>query len=414
MNANTIDDWRNLFTADPQRWARVVDQSIETCLNKTQSSVVSHLVPYFDKLSKGKLAGVPYAIKDLFDTTGICSRNSSKLPVFKVKALDDCDVVKKMRDLGALCVAKTQMNEFAYGLSGENPHFGNCPHPVLENCLSGGSSSGSAHIVAARYLPLSFGTDTGGSIRLPAAWCGIYAIRWSPGYFLKGAFPLAPSFDTMGWFTNSLSDMAVVIESWFKNNNQNCEKCIKGASFLPKGLLNYEVYENLSSTFDQLDLDQITNPEEFEKYLPNYQFAFDILQSTEAYSIHKKWLVKYRKLYDPVVWERILRAEKWTRKNISTALLYKDQISKWFDSFFRNYDFLVMPICPCPSVPISITDSNLREKTLQLTSPASLSGLPALTVPIWLDDKRSVGIQLIFKNVEPSVPLSLLYLCKSI
>ena len=82
--------------------------------------------------------------------------------------------------------------------------------------------------------------------------------------------------------------------------------------------------------------------------------------------------------------------------------------------FFELYDYLVMPICPSPAVPIVDARPELREKTLQLTTPASLSGLPALAVPIWLDDKRSVGLQFIFKNVEPVVPLAVLKLCKSI
>ena len=118
--------------------------------------------------------------------------------------------------------------------------------------------------------------------------------------------------------------------------------------------------------------------------------------------------------YDTNVKSRILRAKEWTHEEISLAHQQKDQIKSWFNSFFESNDFLVMPICPCPSVSFKDSRPKLREITLQLTTPASLSGLPALAVPIWLDNNRSVGLQFIFKNVEPLVPLALLELCRSI
>ena len=111
---------------------------------------------------------------------------------------------------------------------------------------------------------------------------------------------------------------------------------------------------------------------------------------------------------------RILRARKWTPADISKANLYKNKITNWFNDFFETYDFLVMPISPTASVPLKDANSSLREMTLQLTTPASLSGLPALTVPVWLDEKRSIGLQFIFKKVEPKIPLAIVELCKNI
>ena len=207
MNKNCIEYTQKCFIEDYNEWSRLIDNSLKECIDKTDTSVISQLIQINKKNTDGPLMGVPYAVKDLFDVCGFPSRNSSVLPEFNACATKNSAIIERMSQLGATCVAKTQMNEFAYGLTGENPHFGNCRHPLLKNCLSGGSSSGSAYLVAADYLPLSFGTDTGGSIRLPAAWCGVYGIRWAPGYFLKGAFPLAPSFDTMGWFSASDKDM---------------------------------------------------------------------------------------------------------------------------------------------------------------------------------------------------------------
>ena len=414
MNKNSIDHARSCYIKDSKLWDSLIRKALKECIDKTGSSVVSHLILEKFGEVKGQLTGVPYAVKDLFDVSGFPSRNSSILTEFRSAATRDSSVVSRMKKLGARCVAKTQMNEFAYGLTGENPHFGNCRHPVLENCLSGGSSSGSAHLVAGGYLPLSFGTDTGGSIRLPAAWCGIYGIRWIPGYYLEGAFPLAPSFDTMGWFTSSSSDMIRTLKAWFNYYSKSPLPSLRGCSIVPKHLLELESFNRLSAVVSGLKSENLVNTDTFEEFLPKCQFSFNVLQSLEAYAIHEKFIINNGDSYDPKVRSRILRAKEWSHEEISTAHQYKDQITNWFNRYFESYDYLVMPICPTSSIQKAEDRPDLREMTLQLTTPASLSGLPALAVPIWLDDKRSVGLQFIFKNVEPVVPLAILELCRSI
>ena len=414
MNNNSIENTQKCYIKDYNQWARLIDKSLKECVGKTSTSVISQLIQFNKNNITGPLAGVPYAVKDLFDVSGFPSRNSSVLPEFSACATKNSDIIERMSQLGATCVAKTQMNEFAYGLTGENPHFGNCKHPLLRNCLSGGSSSGSAYLVAADYLPLSFGTDTGGSIRLPAAWCGVYGIRWVPGYFLEGAFPLAPSFDTMGWFTASAKDMTRTLLAWFNHDSTNTISELNGRSILPKHLLEIESFDHLSKVISHLEINQLTNSDSFEALLSKCHFAFNVLQSVEAYAIHEKFINKRMDTYDPQVVSRILRARKWTPEDISKADLYKTKITNWFNDFFQTYDFLVMPICPTASVPLKDANSNLRQMTLQLTTPASLSGLPALTVPVWLDEKRSIGLQFIFKKVEPTIPLAVVELCKNI
>ena len=141
---------------------------------------------------------------------------SSRAPCLtRSPAKKDSGVVKRLSELGASCVVKTQMNELAYGLSGENPHSGDCPHSTIPSALSGGSSSGYAYMVVAGVLPLGIGTDTGGSVRVTAAWCGIYGIRWPRGYMTESMVPLASSFDTLGWFTKSGEDIARMLRAWF-------------------------------------------------------------------------------------------------------------------------------------------------------------------------------------------------------
>ena len=414
MNNNSIEYTQEYYIKDYNEWASLIDKSLKVCIDETNTSVISQLIQFNKNKTAGPLSGVPYAVKDLFDIKGFPSKNSSILPEFEACSTKDSAIITRMNQLGASCVAKTQMNEFAYGLTGENLHFGNCRHPLLENCLSGGSSSGSAYLVASGYLPLSFGTDTGGSIRLPAAWCGVYGIRWVPGYFLEGAFPLAPSFDTMGWFSASAEDMTHTLQAWFNHGSVISNHELNGLSILPKQLLEIESFNRLSEVLSCLEIKQLTSKDDFEGLLPNCLSAFNVLQSIEAYAIHEKFIDKRSEAYDPKVMNRILRARKWTEEDISKANLYKTEITNWFNDFFKTHDFLVMPICPTASVPLKDANSSLRELTLQLTTPASLSGLPALSVPVWLDEKRSIGLQFIFKKVEPTIPLAIVELCKNI
>lgn len=414
MKVLTIQEWQSLFESDRALWKETVQANLKECLAATDASVISVLLEHVSA-GDGPLRGVPCAVKDLFDVSGVATHNSSVLPqLVNTEAEKDSELVMRLHAFGATCVAKTQMNEFAYGLSGENPHYGDCMHPVLDDCLSGGSSSGSAYLVAAGVLPLAFGTDTGGSIRLPASWCGLYGIRWVPDYMMEGAFPLAPSFDTMGWFTRSAEEMSMALALWFEQEDTNDQQPLRGSSFVPESLLKDDVSAAITSELAAWPLQESDATPALEELLPRCQRAFNILQSREAFIIHDDWLRAQGALYDPAVRARIERAQTWESSEVEEALLVWEEIREWFDVYFSKYDYLVMPVCPGPSIPLSEATPELRENTLKLTSPASLAQKPVLTIPVWLDSKRSVGIQFIFKDNSPKVPLRILDLCKSI
>lgn len=415
MKMLSMQDWASLAHQDIEAWRAQIDASVERCLKSTQTSVVSAVTSDDVSSIHGACFGIPYGLKDLFDYKGVPTHSSSALPFLLDRPVSaDSELVLRLRELGAVCAAKTQMNEFAYGLSGENSHYGNCPHPTLSGCLSGGSSSGSAHMVAAGYLPLAFGTDTGGSIRLPAAWCGLYGVRWVPDYFMRGGFPLAPSFDTMGWFNRSAADMTFMLKAWFEASAASPLKSISGTAFLPQTMVDAETLDASSKYLAKMELAELPADSGLLQLLPACQQAFNVLQSREAYCIHKEWLQSHTSVYDPAVKMRIERGMAWTTGEIDSALETSDVIKKWFSDYFKEHDYLVMPVCPGPAIPPDAATSDLREKTLQLTTPASLAGLPALTVPVWLDAKRSVGLQFIFKEVGAAVPLAILKRCGNI
>ena len=164
--------------------------------------------------AKSELAGVPFVVKDLFDAAGWPTKaGSTFLEEERARPEGDGALVARLRAEGAVLAGKTQLHEFAYGITGENPHYGDVEHPRLPGRTSGGSSSGSAAAVAAGVVPLAFGTDTAGSIRVPAAFCGLFGFRMTPHHpWIADAFPLAPSFDTAGWFTANAGE--VVPENW--------------------------------------------------------------------------------------------------------------------------------------------------------------------------------------------------------
>lgn len=413
MNYRTLSEWQQLAQQDPALWHADIKEALSKCIDLTNTSVVSRDLSSVAMQGSGPLAGVPYVAKDLFDVAGYPSHSSSVLPVVtEAKAEMNSAVVARMQNLGASCVAKTQMNEFAYGLSGENIHYGNCPHPKLEGCLTGGSSSGSAHMVAAGYVPIGLGTDTGGSIRLPAAWCGLYGLRTVPGYSMEGCFPLAASLDTVGWFTRTAEDMSTMIEAWFGLTETS--EPLKGSALIPEGLVDADVFTRLNTVCAGLGLGLATSAEGLEASMPDSNEAFNILQSGEAYAIHEEWLGLYGELYDPSVKARILRGKQWSEEEKVWAKQMRAEVSAWFEAYFRSYDFLVLPVCPRASVNPDAATPDLREKTLRLTAPASLAQKPALTVPITLEGDRTVGLQFIFNELNGSVPLRMLKLCENI
>ena len=140
-------------------------------------------------------AGAPVAVKDLLDTAGLTTTYGSALFVDHVPA-ESAEAVRRLEAAGYAVAGKTNLHEFAYGVSSQNPHFGTVPNPAFPGRLAGGSSGGSAAAVAAGDVELALGTDSAGSIRIPAAWCGV--VGFKPSYGLvpaDGCFPLAPSFE---------------------------------------------------------------------------------------------------------------------------------------------------------------------------------------------------------------------------
>ena len=358
------------------------------------------------------LAGVPYALKDLFHVSPLALRAGSRFPAgILPKKERDGKFPHVLRGVGAVLCAKTQLHEFAYGLTGENPHFGDCEHPIYSDRTSGGSSSGSAVVVAAGIVPFATGTDTGGSIRVPAAFCGLYGMRTSALHpWIEDAFPLAPSFDTAGWFTGNAQDMHTVHH--YLLGSTKPEREMRGCylDFDPLGQpAESEVAEAVrAAAATYAPAADKTTAEHLRNGFSHTAETYAVLQSTEAYKVHATWLDQYREYYSPTVWDRLDRGRRWTTEQLDTAYARHAALKLLWTTFFLSYDFLVLPATPFPALRKSDCTQANRDRLLALTAPASLGGLPVLTIPISLPSGLTSGLQIIVNsNQSPVVPWAL-------
>lgn len=159
----------------------------------------------------GRLSGMLVAVKDLIDTAGIRTTYGSEFFADHVPTRD-APIIELLKSEGAIVLGKSNLNEFAYGVSGYNPHYGPILSPADRSRTAGGSSGGSAAAVAAGVCRLALGTDTSGSIRVPAACCGVYGLKMAGGALpLDGIFPLAPTFDSLGFLAAGIEDLQLVL-----------------------------------------------------------------------------------------------------------------------------------------------------------------------------------------------------------
>ena len=410
-------EWQALAAGDPASAAREIARRLRAILpDAQQRAVFASLTPQTEMAATfarvagtiAPLAGVPYVLKDLFFTAGQPMLAGSKFsPALLPIRPRDSKLPHSLRGLGAILAAKTHLHEFAYGLTGENPHFGDCEHPRFPGLTSGGSSSGSAVAVAAGIVPLAVGTDTGGSLRVPAAFCGLYGLRLTPkDTYIEDAFPLAPSFDTAGWFTRNATDL-LLVNRYLVGKPPVSEReprgCFLGFEALgqsadPEVAAAVRVTaEKFAPAADAATRDRLARP------FKHAAEAYSILQSTEAYGVHAEWLDKHRDLYSPDVWARIDRGRRWSPTQLNSAQANWAAVRAVWQDFFLTYDYLVMPATPFPALSKADLTQENRNRLLALSTPASLGGLAVLSIPCALPSGLSTGLQIIVPSAQSPV-----------
>jgi Asp-tRNA(Asn)/Glu-tRNA(Gln) amidotransferase A subunit family amidase len=403
--------WQSMSSRDA---ARTVHSRIAALPEKLRAAALAWLRPEAELAAElgahpasQPLHGVPYVLKDLFDLADVpTNAGSTFLNSARGTPSRDSALALRLRELGAACAGKTHLVEFAAGLFGDNSHYGDCPHPRFPDRLTGGSSSGSAAMVAAGVVPLAIGTDTGGSVRVPASFCGLYGFRLSPGDdFIRDAMPLSPSLDTAGWFTANASDMMAAVTALVGPAKPGQEP---SGCYLPAAALGTFFDPETATACDRAaaafakPADQATTT----ALLASWQGAIEAYTVTalhEAHAVHRDWLAPYHEHYEPGIWQRFSDGGRYTADQLAGAAVTFAKVRVAFRHYFSDHDFLVLPATPFPALRKADCTPEARKALLTLTTPASLGGLPVLTIPVSLPSGLTTGLQVILPEANSAV-----------
>ena len=314
---------------------------------------------------RGPLAGVPFAAKDLFHTQGVRTTYGSTMFADHVPE-EDAVAVATLRAAGAILIGKTQMHEFAWGITGVNESMGSTRNPWDPSRIAGGSSGGSAVALAARMVPLALGTDTGGSIRIPSVFCGTTGLKPTFGRIdTNGVWPLAPSLDHVGPMARTVEDLTLMFE------------VLTGAA-LPE-TPEPELVEDADLSFLDGALD-----------------LFAVIQSVEAARVHTaSGLFPARAdEYGDDVRYRLERAVEIGLGAHVEAARWRERLRGRFAQLLQGTRVIVSPVATVPP-PRPDDTATLRDTVMPYTTPQNLAGLPSCAVCTGFDgDGLPTGFQI--------------------
>jgi amidase len=350
----------------------------------------------------GPLAGRTFAAKDLLDVEGW--RTGGGNPDWladSVPAPAHATAVKRLLDAGATLVGKTHTDELAYSLAGTNVHYGTPRNVMAPGRIPGGSSSGSAAAVAAALVDLALGTDTGGSIRVPASYCGVFGLRPSWGRVpVDGVMALAPSYDTVGILTRepvALRDGARALFGGEIRTGPSVESLVVAddawaVADPAAATALHAVLGGVGLTVEHVHLADGSGG------LASWVHAFRVLQGFEAWATFGEWISRRQPAFGVGVAERFRSAAALTLADVDAAQRIRDRAAARLRSVLDGRRLLAIPSAPGPA-PRRDADSavaqDVRQRTLQLTCVAGHAGAPAVSVPVAIVDGAPVGLSLI-------------------
>lgn len=345
----------------------------------------------------GPLAGLRLAVKDLFDVAGMPTGagNPRWLETHDV-ADADAAAVARLRAAGAGLVGKTITDELAWSLNGTNAHYGAPENPAAPGRMPGGSSAGSASAVALGLADIGLGTDTGGSIRVPASYCGLYGLRPTHGRVpMDGAVPLAPSFDTAGVLARDAATLAAAMGVLLDRPAEAPAPITR--LYAPQDIWDdqtVEVRGALEPALERFGL-PIDRAPLFEDIgeLEAARVAYATLQAHEAWQTHGEWIRTAEPEFGPGVAARFARAAEIGPEELAPAEQRRGRLSRLLSGRLADGVALAIPAAPGPSPRLG--DQPDREAIVRLTCPAGLSGAPALALPVGEIAGLPVGLQLV-------------------
>jgi aspartyl-tRNA(Asn)/glutamyl-tRNA(Gln) amidotransferase subunit A len=333
---------------------------------------------------------VPVAVKDLFDTAGLRTTYGSAIFRDHVPGRS-AEAVRRLEAAGYANVGKTNLHEFAWGITSENPHFGDVPNPIDPDRVAGGSSGGSAAAIAAGLVDLALGTDSGGSIRIPAACCGVAGFKPSYGRVpLEGCFALAPSFDHAGPLARDVAGCARLFEAL----DPAYEPTELGS------LGEIEVGVTWTGRADPLVRERVEAaaahfPHARPLELPLDESFYDVFRR-EAAEVHAPLWREHRHLYGANVAAKVERAMRVTDAAYEQALRGRERYRERIAEAMATVDLVVAPTLEMVAPPTGIGDLALRDRMIRLTYPFNAIGAPVLALPCGpAEDGLPASIQLI-------------------
>src|SRR5262245_7420837 len=358
---------------------------------RSLSAFVPHdLIAPLSGVGAGSLAGLSAAVKDMYDFAGY--RTGGGSPDWldaQAPAMSTAAAVVRILEAGATIIGKTVCDEFFYSVSGANAHYGTPINPRAPNRLPGGSSSGSASATAAGTCDFALGSDTGGSVRVPAAFCGIYGIRPTHGRIdLSGAMPMAPSFDVAGWFASGpgifrrVGDVLLLDRSRTQAPIENLiiledafEQADRDVAMLLRTALG-----------DMTDaLPRARSSRVASDGLDHWRESFRVIQAGEVWSNYGEFVQRRRPRLGPGIRERMEFAAKVSAREIAEAREEHAQARDHIRAMAQPGTILALPTAPCVA-PLLDTPSDalesFRVRVMRLTCIAGLGGLPQVTLPI--------------------------------
>lgn len=416
-----FEQWRTLVQKSP---TRVADQFLTRlqALSKFERQTWFASTPFKQQLlqtlnnaaahENHSLACVPYVLQDMFDVKDMPTGCGAPfLSQFEARSEESSLLYQKMDRLGACFFGKTMPAEFGVDPQGRNLSNGDCKHSNGEQYVCGGGAGAAVHTVSEGLVPLAFGLDTGGGIRIPAAFHGLFGFRMANNAYARdGVFPITPSIESVGWVNNCIADLSTTFRAFHRVSRFY-------AADPPRGYLISELSSAVSPDIKSglLNLTRELNIDDdpaigtrLRQTLSKGSTAYQTLAARELHSIHQYWVEEYRDQYDPALLKRIQAGIDCTPQTADASAHIQECIRSAFTEFFDDYDFLILPISPISSPEKSVWNDSLEQQILQLNAPTSLAFLPAIILPFACPEGRHSAAQVIINPHKLKVVAGLL------
>ena len=351
------------------------------------------------KPMSGELNDLRLVVKDLFHIQGLptAAGNPDWLATHPIPNTTNSSVIKLL-SIGAKYIGKTLTDELAYSLNGQNIHYGELVNPITPERFAGGSSSGSANAVATQHADIGLGTDTGGSIRVPASYNGLFGIRTSHGAIATdNMVSLAPSFDTVGWVTSSIENLERVARFLLPDKQSN-NHLIQSNLLVLTNLIDWaeqasHIYawlnriQSVDYTYSQFDINALHISE-----------TFRVLQGYEIWQQHGRWITQHKPAFAHDIDARFEWCKNLTSQQFAQAKQQQIIINGALLALLAKHSVLVIPTTPgcAPLLNESAQDmAQYRDDLMGLTAIAGLAGLPQIHLPLFKIAGAPCGVSLI-------------------